>query len=109
MTTIHEILTEFREAATSNRDMGDKFERLIATYLITDPLQAERFDEVWLWSEWPHRGNQPDTGIDLVAKERATGEFAPSSASPTQRGTRFKKPTSTVFSPPQARSRSPAA
>jgi predicted helicase len=38
MTTIHEILNEFREAATSNRDMGDKFERLIATYLITDPF-----------------------------------------------------------------------
>lgn len=75
MTTIHEILAEFREAATSNRDMGDKFERLIATYLITDPLQAERFGDVWLWSEWPDRGNQPDTGIDLVAKERATGEY----------------------------------
>jgi predicted helicase len=75
MTTIHDILNEFREAATSNRDMGDKFERLIATYLITDPLQAERFSDVWLWSEWPDRGNQPDTGIDLVAKERATGEF----------------------------------
>ena len=75
MTTIHEILAEFREAATSNRDMGDKFERLIAAYLVTDPLQSERFSDVWLWSEWPDRGNQPDTGIDLVAKERATGEF----------------------------------
>lgn len=75
MTTIHDILNEFREAATSNRDMGDKFERLIATYLITDPLQAERFSDVWLWSEWPDRANQPDTGIDLVAKERATGEY----------------------------------
>lgn len=74
-TTIHEILAEFREAATSNRDMGDKFERLIASYLVTDPLQSERFSDVWLWTEWPDRGNQPDTGIDLVAKERATGEF----------------------------------
>lgn len=75
MKTIHDILNEFREAATSNRDMGNKFERLIATYLVTDPLQAERFSDVWLWSEWPDRGNQPDTGIDLVAKERATGEY----------------------------------
>lgn len=75
MTTIHDILHEFREAATSNRDMGDRFERLIATYLITDPMQAERFSDVWLWTEWPDRGNQPDTGIDLVAKERTTGEF----------------------------------
>ena len=30
MTTIHSILDEFRDAATSNRDMGDQFERLIA-------------------------------------------------------------------------------
>jgi len=75
MTTIHQILAEFREAASSNRDMGDKFERLVATYLITDPLQNERFSDVWLWSEWPGRGNQPDTGIDLVAKERYTGEY----------------------------------
>jgi hypothetical protein len=52
MTTIHEIRNEFRKAARSNRDMGDKFERLIATYLITDPLQAERFSDVWLWNEW---------------------------------------------------------
>lgn len=28
MATIHEILAEFREAARSKRDMGDKFERL---------------------------------------------------------------------------------
>lgn len=75
MTSIHNILTEFRDAANSNREMGDKFERLIANYLVTDPLQKERFSDVWLWSEWPGRGNQPDTGIDLVAKELYTGEF----------------------------------
>jgi hypothetical protein len=28
-TTIHSILEEFRQLATSNRDLGDKFERLI--------------------------------------------------------------------------------
>jgi predicted helicase len=74
-TTIDTILDEFREAATSKRDMGDKFERLIAGYLIADPLYADRFEDVWLWTEWPDHGKQPDTGIDLVAKERATGEY----------------------------------
>lgn len=74
MTTIHSILEEFREAATSNRDLGDRFERLVANYLVTDPLYADRFSDVWLWGEWPGRGNKPDTGIDLVAKERATGD-----------------------------------
>ena len=75
MTTIHDILNEFREAASSNREMGDKFERLVASFLVTDPLQKERFSDVWLWSEWPGRGNQPDTGIDLVAKERYSDEY----------------------------------
>ena len=75
MTTIHSVLAEFREGATSNRDLGDKFERLIASYLAIDPLYSDKFSDVWLWNEWPDRGNRPDVGIDLVAKERYTGEY----------------------------------
>lgn len=74
-TTLQSILEEFRQAAVSMRDMGDKFERLFAAYLITDPLYRDRFSDVWLWTEWPGRGNKPDTGIDIVAKERYTGEY----------------------------------
>jgi predicted helicase len=51
MTTIHDILFQFREAAQSNRDLGDKFERLIANYLLIDPQCADRLADVWLWSE----------------------------------------------------------
>lgn len=75
MTTIHSLLDELRQAASSSRDMGDKFERLIAAYLVTDPLYRDKYSDVWLWSEWPGRDNQPDTGIDLVAKERYTGDY----------------------------------
>lgn len=73
--TIHNILEEFRQAKTSNREMGDKFERLIANYLVTDPLYQDKFSDVWLWGEWPDRGNKPDTGIDLVARDRYTSEY----------------------------------
>ncbi len=73
--TIHDVLAQFREAATSNRDLGDRFERLIAHFLELDPLFAERFSRVWLWNEWPQKGKVGDVGIDLVAEERATGEF----------------------------------
>ena len=73
--TIHTILEEFREAATSNRDLGDRFERLICRYLELDPLYADRFSNVWMWNEWPQKGKVGDVGIDLVAQERATGEF----------------------------------
>ena len=75
-TTIHDILGEFREDAIHKRDMGDKFERLIANYLVTDPQYAQRFGRnVWLWSEWPERNNNPDTGVDIVAKDQETGEY----------------------------------
>jgi len=75
MTTIHTILDEFREAALHKRDMGDMFERLMVAYLRSDPIYSERFSEVWLWSEWSKRGNKPDTGIDIVAQEQATGDY----------------------------------
>ena len=74
-TTIHSLLEEFRQDALSKRDPDDKFERLIANYLVTDPLFKDRYSDVWLWIEWPGRGTQPDTGIDLVAKERYIGEY----------------------------------
>ena len=74
-TTIHSILDEFREAAQSKRDMGDKFERLIAAFLSSDPMYKDKYSDVWIWDEWPGRGKQPDTGIDLVAKDRMTGEY----------------------------------
>ncbi|MDQ6630133.1 MAG: DEAD/DEAH box helicase family protein, partial [Verrucomicrobiota bacterium] len=73
--TIHDILEIFREGARHNRNLGDKFEKLIASFLTKDPYYGNHFSNVWLWMEWPGRNNQPDTGIDLVAQERATGDF----------------------------------
>ena len=74
-TTIHSILEEIRENAQSNRGQGDDFERLMKSYLKTDPKYQNAFSEVWVWNEWPERGNQVDTGIDLVAKDRSSGEY----------------------------------
>lgn len=74
-TTISTILEEFRQDAISNRDLGDKFERLMVTYLKIDPLYKDLYSNVWMWMDFPKRGNAPDTGIDLVAEERATGDY----------------------------------
>ena len=71
--TLEQILEEFREAARSQRDLGDRFERLMVDYLKLDPKYD--FSQVWLWMDWPHRQNQPDTGIDIVAQERITGDY----------------------------------
>lgn len=73
--SIHDVLAQFREAATSNRDLGDRFERLICRYLELDPIYAERFSRVWLFNDWPQKGRVGDVGIDVVAEERATREF----------------------------------
>lgn len=68
------ILSYYRQEALSNRDLGDKFESLIRSYLRTDPIYADQFVDVWFWSDWPIHWGQ-DTGIDLVAKERLTGNY----------------------------------
>ncbi|MGA0568627.1 type ISP restriction/modification enzyme [Rathayibacter sp. KR2-224] len=75
MTTIHELLDQYESMARDTREKGFLFERLIAQFLRTDPVYADRCDAVWLWSDWPGRDGKVDTGIDLVARERATGEL----------------------------------
>ena len=74
-TTIHELLDELRAKSLDERDKGDKFERLMQGYFRTDPEWAHQFSDVWLWSEWPGREGKPDTGIDLVARDRDTDEY----------------------------------
>jgi len=47
--TIEGVLSALRAAATSSRDLGDRFERLMAKYL-RQPLYADELSEVWLWA-----------------------------------------------------------
>ncbi|MDH2415806.1 type ISP restriction/modification enzyme [Nocardioides sp. CER19] len=74
--TIYEVLGDLRAQALDERDKGDKFERLIKTYLLNDPEWAARFSDVWLWTEWEGRQGRPDTGIDLVAALRDEDGYA---------------------------------
>lgn len=64
------ILEKYRKISFSERDKGDRFERLMQTYLLTDPKYANKFKNVWLWNEFYGKGDlgSSDTGIDLVAK-----------------------------------------
>lgn len=63
------VLEAARSAAEHTTDLGDRFERLAAAALTghPGPNGAERFEQVWLWNEWPGRDSH-DIGIDLVAK-----------------------------------------
>ena len=66
------VLDKYRKYAFSERDKGDRFERLMLSYLQTDPKYAYRFKKVWMWNEFPGRNDLggSDTGIDLVALTR---------------------------------------
>ena len=63
------LLEKFRKIAYSEKDKGERFERLMQTYLLTDPKYANRFKKVWLWNEFPGKNDLggSDTGIDLVS------------------------------------------
>ncbi len=69
-TTVHDLLAQYASMARDTREKGLLFERLTKAYLTTDPKWTARYSDVWLWQEWPDRQGKPDTGIDLVAKER---------------------------------------
>lgn len=68
--SFEKVLEKYRKYSFSERDKGDRFERLMQAYLLTDPQFADKIQEVWLWSEFIHRGQfgGNDTGIDLIAK-----------------------------------------
>jgi predicted helicase len=73
--TLQSILDQFRDDARNNRDLGDRFERMMQQFFRVDPLYASLFSEVWLWNEWPLKGQVGDVGIDLVAQHKGTGEY----------------------------------
>ncbi|WP_412475207.1 DEAD/DEAH box helicase [Gordonia sp. LUNF6] len=74
MGSIHEVIEAFRQAP-SNAERGTKFEQLMVRYFELDPVLSQQYDAVWQWMDWPGRQGKPDTGIDLVARERDTGEY----------------------------------
>lgn len=71
--TVRDVLDELRGASQDEVEKGRKFEHLMLAFLRKDRQYSRLFDEVWLWADYPNRNGRPDTGIDLVARERATG------------------------------------
>ena len=63
------VLKKYRENSFSERDKGERFERLMQAYLQTDPLYKNQLCHVWMWNEFPFRDRMSaiDVGIDLVA------------------------------------------
>ena len=70
------LFAKIRAYVPTPQGQGQVFERLVKAFLTHDPLFAERFSRVWLWSAWPGNRGERDTGIDLVAEERDGGTCA---------------------------------
>ncbi|MDE0272003.1 MAG: hypothetical protein OXP11_12430, partial [Gammaproteobacteria bacterium] len=68
MNPLERLLESYRTAAISERDKGTAFEKLVAAWLVVDPVQSKRFAKVELWPDWARRQelDRTDTGIDLV-------------------------------------------
>ena len=67
--TFKEVLKKFRAESFTEKDKGTQFERLMKSWLLTDPRYTQ-LTNVWLWEEFPSRKDfgGKDIGIDLVAK-----------------------------------------
>lgn len=74
MGSINDVIEAFRRAST-NVDRGTLFEKLMVRFFELDPALAQQYEQVWRWMDWPERKGKPDTGIDLVARERDTGAY----------------------------------
>lgn len=76
--TFDQIIEKYRENSTSERDKGDKFERLMQAYLLTKPTYKSLLTDVWLWPDFPYKDQfgtgGKDTGIDLVCRTH-DGEY----------------------------------
>lgn len=66
------VLEKYRKLSFSERDKGDRFERLMQAYLLTEPQYSGKFSNVWMWNDFPGRKDfgGKDVGIDLVAKTK---------------------------------------
>ena len=67
--TFKEVLNKFREYSFTEKEKGTRFERLMRSWLLTDPRYSQ-LTEVWLWENFPARKDfgGKDIGIDLVAR-----------------------------------------
>ena len=94
MRDFQHVLDHIRSVSSTESEKGYLFERIMKKFFKSDPIYKDRFANVWMWSEWAEirhdfRGH-PDTGIDLVAKER-DGGFCAIQCKCYAPGTKIKK------------------
>src|SRR5690625_1632931 len=76
--SFNHLIKIINESAGSNqRNRGTYFEQLVQIYLQNEPTYKNLYSNVWQLNEVPEEYGIPkkDTGVDLVAKNRNTGEL----------------------------------
>ncbi|MEN9912399.1 MAG: hypothetical protein RI956_843, partial [Pseudomonadota bacterium] len=92
------VLTKYRQISFSEKDKGERFERLMKAYLLTEPKYVYTFNTVWLWAEFPYKQDLggADTGIDLIALTKE-GEYWAIQCKCYQEGNIIDKPAIDSF------------
>jgi len=77
MSELESLLDTYRSASGSEREKGTAFEKLVAAWLLKDPVQSNRFEQVYSWSDWAKENGlaETDVGVDLVG-ELSDGGYA---------------------------------
>lgn len=76
--TFDELIQLAREQSSEiQRDKGTLFEKIAQIYFKNEPTYKNLFSDVWLLNEVPEEYAIPkkDTGVDLVARNEATGDL----------------------------------
>ena len=72
--TLDNIINNISQSQ-SPHDKGALFETLCLYFLRHDKFYMSRFDNLWLWKDWPGNHNKHDTGIDIIAKLRDSDSY----------------------------------
>ena len=89
-TAFRRILNKIDEVSGNTTEKGTRLEKITKAFIEQDKTAHQRFSHVWLWNDWPERGNRQDTGIDLVARERDTGNLVAIQC-------KYRKPGTTLY------------
>jgi len=77
MATFNELVNQIDENIEQQRDRGTAFEKLVVAYLENEPAFKNKYSDVWMLNEVPeeYHISKQDTGVDIVARDRATGKL----------------------------------
>lgn len=77
MSALEGLLDSYRSASVTEREKGTYFEELTLTYLRNEATYRDLYEQVWTYTDWANEQGLDgrDTGIDLVARTKGTGEY----------------------------------